>query len=429
MCVKSECKYTQTKVDALEKEITLGATAKTRGLLKQITKDADLAHTRHELRLKHPELLHFTPTQTSPLWKLPLSIARLHARWLVAKTKADGNHSTGKDKRCPLCNEGHLSRIHVLTECPRTKQLRDDFLSLLKDTCPQRYRQFKRCSNRNKLGWLLASGTTHQAEPDPVRNNRIPPLISSIVYGESVDPIRGRKDPVTNWLSYCQYKDIESRLPSCIKVFTDGSAKLSMAGLGATVVFSDHERYISAPLGKGSNNMAELEAIYSSLSMILRIRIEGATRSLPIHIFTDSRYSQNILTAYSVRRKNFYLIEDIRNLATQLRYDYNMPVSIHWVPSHIENTVHGRRPIEGNVRADELAEEARIMSTETDAKNQTSYVRSQIQKGVTSLLLGIERLLSPNDEDNSNPDGPSLHRDDFDVHVDASQELLSSCDT
>ena len=69
-----------------------------------------------------------------------------------------------------------------------------------------------------------------------------------------------------------------------------------------------------------------------------------------------------------------------------------MPVSIHWVPSHIEKTVYGRRPIEGNIRADELAEEAREMSDNDDVKNQTEYVRFQIQKGVSSLLRGIERF-------------------------------------
>ena len=45
--------------------------------------------------------------------------------------------------------------------------------------------------------------------------------------------------------------------------------------------------------------------------------------------------------------------------------------------------------MEGNIRADELAEEAREMSDNDHVKNQTEYVRFQIQKGVSSLLRGI----------------------------------------
>ena len=141
------------------------------------------------------------------------------------------------------------------------------------------------------------------------------------------------------------------------------------------------------------------------------------------------QFSQQILTNFNTRRKQFHLIEDIRNLAAQLHTDYNMPVSIHWIPSHIENTVYGRRPIDGNVLADKLAEEARKMSNNDDAKKQTTYVRCEIQKCVSDLLKGIEHLLSPHEKPSRNPDGPSLHRNDFDAQVDASQELSSSCDT
>ena len=96
---------------------------------------------------------------------------------------------------------------------------------------------------------------------------------------------------------------------------------------------------------------------------------------------------------------------------------------------HIEIDNYIRRPIDGNVTADKLAEEARKMSNKDDAKNQTTYVRCEIQKCVSNLLKGIEHLLSQHEKPSRNPDGPSLHRDDFDAQVDASQELSSSCDT
>ena len=252
---------------------------------------------------------------------------------------------------------------------------------------------------------------------------------SPFLPGESVDPTRGHKDPVTNWLSYCQYKDIESRLPRSLRVYTDGSARDGITGLGAAIFYPDHEQTTCVPLGSGTNNTAELEAIYKSLSQILEARVNYITPNLPIHIFTDSKYAQQTLLNNTVGRKNFHLIEDIKNLASRLRFDFDMPVSIHWIPSHIEKTIYGNRPIKGNHLADQLAEDARAMSDELDAHNQTSFVRMKIQESVTCLLRGIETLLSPNDDDTLNPDGPSPQGDDFDDHVDASQELQSSCDT
>ena len=99
------------------------------------------------------------------------------------------------------------------------------------------------------------------------------------------------------------------------------------------------------------------------------------------------------------------------------------------IPSHIEKTIYGIRPIEGNHLANQLAEEARDMTDDADAHNQTHFVRQQIRESVTRLLRGIERLPSPNDDDTHNPDDPCPQGDDFDDQVDASQELLSSCDT
>lgn len=69
------------------------------------------------------------------------------------------------------------------------------------------------------------------------------------------------------------------------------------------------------------------------------------------------------------------------------------------------------------------------MSDELDALNQIYFVRMNIQESVTCLLRGIKRLLLPNDDNTLNPDGPSPQGDDFDDHVDASQELQSSCNT
>lgn len=53
--------------------------------------------------------------------------------------------------------------------------------------------------------------------------------------------------------------------------------------------------------------------------------------------------------------KNFHLIEVIKNLAARLRFDFDMPVSIHWIPSNIEKTICENRHIKGNHLANQLA--------------------------------------------------------------------------
>ena len=175
--------------------------------------------------------------------------------------------------------------------------------------------------------------------------------------------------------------------------------------------------------------MAELQAIQRSLQMIFNnTRLQTRPR-LPIHIFTDCQYARNVLLSTTAKKKNFLLIDNIKDLASKLRYDLDMPVYIHWIPSHIEKTIYGIRPIIGNQKADKHAEDARNMSTDEDTCNQTSVIRAHIFKKVTTLLRRIDHLLHP---DNVPPtpflDGPS--HDDFDVQIDASQEFSqNSCDT
>ena len=123
------------------------------------------------------------------------------------------------------------------------------------------------------------------------------------------------------------------------------------------------------------------------------------------------------------------MIEDTKNLCRKLQYDFNMPVSIHWIPSHIEKTIFGIRYIEGNREADELASSACRMSDDNDVLNQTANVFTKMQSCITRLLKEIEEKLAPDEEAMPTLDGPSSQGDDFDAQVDASQELTSSCDT
>ena len=190
--------------------------------------------------------------------------------------------------------------------------------------------------------------------------------------------------------------------------------KHGRSGLGAIVYHPDLEHSASIPLGTGTNNTAELEAIHTALEIICRDHVSLHTRSLPIHIFTDSKYARETLLDFSPRKKNFYVIEDTKNLCRKL---------------HIEKTIFGIRYIEGNREADELASSACRMSDDNDVLNQTANVFTKMQSCITRLLKEIEEKLAPDEEAMPTLDGPSSQGDDFDAQVDASQELTSSCDT
>ena len=75
-----------------------------------------------------------------------------------------------------------------------------------------------------------------------------------------------------------------------------------------------------------------------------------------------------------------FLLIELIPVATQFHYDHNMPVSIHWVPSHIEQTVYGRIPIEGNIRADKLAEVARRIPTMMTPKTKLNILDIKFKK-------------------------------------------------
>ena len=102
---------------------------------------------------------------------------------------------------------------------------------------------------------------------------------------------------------------------------------------------------------KPTNNIAELTAILESLKMI-----KGCVYS-PIHIYTDSEYSLNVLTKWYPKwtdkdkksKKNIPLIEETYDLYDQL------PVYLFHIKAHTNLTDEHSV---GNAKADELATDA-----------------------------------------------------------------------
>ena len=75
-------------------------------------------------------------------------------------------------------------------------------------------------------------------------------------------------------------------------------------------------------------------------------------------------------------QKVLILVEDIRNLAQILNPRFKF--IIHWVPSDIERTSFGIKPIRGNIEADRLAKEAQNLAVSLDHPNNICIIRDKI---------------------------------------------------
>ena len=276
-------------------------------------------------------------------------------------------------------------------------------------------------SLQERFAWLLACGCSIHKNPDPPGNNRVPLRCSPFLAGESVSPIHGKKDPETNLQSYLKFREIHSRHTDDVQVYTDGSAPGRFAGYGA-VIYRPHSHEpvyeTSVEIGETTNNVAELEAVHDALQWIVENDKALLAPKMLIRVYTDSQYARDVLIAAYTPRHHAYLVESIKALGAKLRYDHASPVTIHWIPSHIELTAWGRLPIYGNCRADKLAENARRRSSSDSTCRQLSQQRTKLQAAISRSLAEIEKLFKPQDE---NADGPSC--DDFDT--DASQEKAS----
>ena len=187
---------------------------------------------------------------------------------------------------------------------------------------------------------------------------------------------------------------------------------------------NEHVHRASIEIGETSNNVAELQAIHYELQWILNNRASVIRPSRSIRVFTDSQYSRNALLNPIPTSNHFYLVESIVSLGARLRFDCRTAVTLHWIPSHIEQTTWGWRPIHGNREADKLAETTRDRSKPEHSERQVARIRAKVSELVTHFLQVVEKAFQT-PQDPKNLDGPSS--DDFDS--DASQENSSaSCD-
>ena len=95
--------------------------------------------------------------------------------------------------------------------------------------------------------------------------------------------------------------------PNTIVVYTDGGASPNPgpAGSGVLLMYGEHTLEIWEYLGKSTNNVAELTAILLALQNI-------KNKTLPILIYSDSKYAIGVLTGNMKATKNLDLIAKVR---------------------------------------------------------------------------------------------------------------------
>lgn len=410
--------------------------AKTKRTLKKLSQEAEKAETTHLLRQSHGDLLGgFTHSHTHPMWnRSSLQTATL-ANWILATTdlKCDltrrGMEIPGEqDLCCRLCEEKFdESREHILTSCTATLAERNDFLRKVREVSRGKLQEFQNIEESQKCTWILAGGTCREQNPYPIRQNRISPAKSPVLRGDNVGAVPNKNDPLECLRAYNEYRQILAGLePNHIRVYTDGSYSdtENKTGYGISIILKEgNERRIirkeSKSLGKASVQQAELRAVRDALFWILHEKTLHR-KNLPIHVFTDSKYTFHASTTAELRRKHFYLNQEVHNFAHRLK-SAGLRVIMHWLPSHIENTAAGKK-ITGNYFADKLANKGRQLSTPADERDFVHNVREQILSHTITLVEALDKKVKLL---NDTPDGPPAVADDLSACAHANRDPLS----
>ncbi|MDQ3301616.1 MAG: ribonuclease HI [Myxococcota bacterium] len=127
---------------------------------------------------------------------------------------------------------------------------------------------------------------------------------------------------------------------NAIHVWTDGACtgNPGPAGLGVVIIDGETTRELSEYLGHGTNNIAELMAIYRGLE-------EVKERTRPVIVYSDSSYSIGLLSQNWKAKANTELVMKIRALTKQF-------------PDLRFVKVAGHAGVELNERVDALARRA-----------------------------------------------------------------------
>lgn len=109
-----------------------------------------------------------------------------------------------------------------------------------------------------------------------------------------------------------------------ITIYTDGasSGNPGPSGIGIVMEYNGQKKEISRYIGISTNNIAELEAIRTALTMIRKHHV-------PVRLFTDSAYAVGLLQKGWKPHKNQELVRDIIKIVSLFRDIRIIKVSGH----------------------------------------------------------------------------------------------------
>ena len=138
--------------------------------------------------------------------------------------------------------------------------------------------------------------------------------------------------------------------------FTDGAASPNPGPAGSGISLWKDAKEVwtcSIPLGRSSNNIAELFALGAALQKAKEMALLGVLNTTSSYvILTDSRYALLSIGAYQIVKDNLDIVSAIRRLL--LEVSKMCKVRIIWIPAHVG--------IDGNTSADDLASQGALLS-------------------------------------------------------------------
>jgi ribonuclease HI len=110
---------------------------------------------------------------------------------------------------------------------------------------------------------------------------------------------------------------------------------------------------LSVALGRGTNNIGELYAIGMALERVSSEALVGTIKpGTQVAVLTDSEYTLGVVSGTMAPKTNQELINWVKGKLAFVRN--TNPVELHWVPGH--------NGVEGNEKADKLAQDAALRS-------------------------------------------------------------------
>jgi len=183
---------------------------------------------------------------------------------------------------------------------------------------------------------LLIKYQLDQPHEYRVHSKHVHPLESS----DTSKPMESDQTPAYPAKPAVRQMDKKGETDRVIHVYTDGacSGNPGPSGIGVLLRYGIHEKEISTYIGIATNNIAELEAIRTGLSLI-------RNTNLTVCVYTDSSYALGLLAKGWKAKKNQELVAGIRKMVSAFK-------DISFVK------VKGHSGDEGNERVDKLATDA-----------------------------------------------------------------------